>query len=217
MFGDVKFRFRVDLHVHTRRYSPCAESLDPAHLSWAMERSGLDGLVITEHDQLWPAEDIAAMNRQLENRRIYRGVEVSSKSGHFIAIGLNGMEGIEKGMEIQRLIDHIQCRGAAVIWAHPFLRYPSIPTVLDSSDMPPGLHAVEVASGVTSGRETIIARELAVRHGWSAVGGSDAHAPGQVGCAFTLFNELPADEKILAEAIRNGQCMAGPTRTKDTP
>ena len=208
MNRDAKLRFRVDLHVHTRRYSPCAESLDPQDLAVAMHRSRLDGLVIAEHDHLWPVEDIARLNAGLKCKRIYRGVEVSSSNGHFLVIGLEELNGIRPGIGIQDLIGAIDSQQAAIIWAHPYLHYGSIASPLDSKRMPNGLHAVEVASGVTHGKESAATRAMARRMGWAAVGGSDAHVPGQVGCAYTLLAELPVDERQLAAAIRKGRCTA---------
>jgi predicted metal-dependent phosphoesterase TrpH len=208
MNRDTKLRFRVDLHVHTRRYSPCAECLDPEDLADAMHRSGMDGLVIAEHDHLWPAEDIAQLNAGLKHKRIYRGVEVSSRNGHFIVIGLDALDGTRPGIGIEALIQAIDARQAAIIWAHPYLQYGNIASPLDRVEMPRGLHAVEVASGVTHGRESAATRSLARRMGWAAVGGSDAHIPGQVGCAYTLLADLPEDEKQLAAAIRKGRCTA---------
>jgi predicted metal-dependent phosphoesterase TrpH len=205
---DAKLRFRVDLHVHTRRYSPCAESLGPEHLAGAMHRSGLDGLVIAEHDHLWPPEEIARLNADLGDKRIYRGVEVSSRHGHFLVIGLDAMDGIKPGIGIMDLIPAIDAQQAAIIWAHPFLHYDSIASPLEGAGMPGGLHAVEVASGVTHGKESAATRTLAKRMGWASVGGSDAHTPAQVGCAYTLLASLPVDEKQLAAAIRNGLCTA---------
>lgn len=206
MTRDAKLRFRVDLHVHTRRYSPCAESLDPEDLAVAMRRSRLDGLVIAEHDYLWPMDDIARLNAGLKHRRIYRGVEVSSCNGHFLVIGLDELDGIRPGIGIEALIHAIDAQQAAIVWAHPYLHYGNIALPLDSTEMPRGLHAVEVASGVTHGRESAATRSLARRMGWATVGGSDAHVPGQVGCAYTLLADLPLDEKHLAAAIRNGRC-----------
>ena len=201
-------RFRVDLHVHTRRYSPCAEALDPEYLGPVMERKGLSGLVITEHDHLWSMEEIERLNRKLHNRRIYRGVEVSSCNGHFIVIGLDGMQGIEPGIGVEQLLARIRSSGAAIIWAHPHMQYGNVPAPLNSSAMPQGLHAVEVASGVTQGKTSAATRTMARRMGWAAVGGSDAHFPGQVGCAYTLLPNLPENEKHLAAAIRKGRCAA---------
>jgi predicted metal-dependent phosphoesterase TrpH len=208
MNRDAKLRFRVDLHVHTRRYSPCAESLDPQDLAIAMHRSRLDGLVIAEHDHLWPVDDIARLNAGLKRKRIYRGVEVSSRNGHFLVIGLEELNGIRPGIGIQDLIGAIDGQQAAIIWAHPYLHYGNIATPLEGLEMPSGLHAVEAASGVTHGKESAATRTLARRMGWAMVGGSDAHFPGQVGCAYTLLADLPADEKHLAAAIRNGRCAA---------
>jgi predicted metal-dependent phosphoesterase TrpH len=208
MSGDAKLRFCVDLHVHTRRYSPCAETLDPDYLAIALKKTGLDGLVIAEHDHLWPAEDIVLLNRSLKDKHIYRGVEVSSRNGHFIVIGLDGLDGIKPGIGIEQLILRAHSQEAAIIWAHPYLHYGSIPAPLNGTRMLPGLHAVEVASGVTCGKDSVTTRAMARRMGWAAVGGSDAHIPGQVGCAYTLLTELPENEKHLAWVIRKGRCAA---------
>lgn len=200
------WKYCVDLHVHTRRYSPCAESLDPEQLSRAMARTGLHGVVIAEHDQLWPMDEIRALNRTLKHRRIYRGVEVSSKNGHFIVIGLDAMDGIHPGMGIEELVGRVRQTEAAIIWAHPLFNYNTVPTPLPAVLMPRGLDAIEVASGVTRGEQTHKALTYARDMGWTAVCGSDAHALGQVGFAYTRFARLPRDEKSLAAAIRNGRC-----------
>ncbi len=205
---DATFRVRVDLHVHTRRYSPCAESLDPEDLVAVLSASRLDGLVITEHDHLWPAGDIAGLNRELKRKRIYRGVEVSSDNGHFLVIGLEELDGIKPGISIEKLMPRIRFHEAAIVWAHPYLRYGSIPAPMKASAIPAGLHAVETASGVTGGKDSVAARAMARRMGWATVGGSDAHIPAQVGCAYTLLQQLPEDEMRLAAAIRSGHCTA---------
>ncbi len=200
------FRYRVDLHVHTRRYSACAETLDPGQLPGIMVRRGLHGVVLTEHDQMWPREEIAALNRGLKGRRIYRGVEVSSRHGHFLAIGLDDLAGIHKGMAIEELLARARAAGAAVVWAHPLNNYDHTSLPLAPDAMPPGLHAIETAGGRTgsdgAGRLLVYARRL----GCTPVAGSDAHAIDQVGCAFTRFARLPMDEKHLAAAIIAGRC-----------
>lgn len=202
------FSVRVDLHVHTRCYSPCAEGLDPEQLIGCLAPSRLQGLVITEHDHLWPSAEIDALNRLADYGRIYRGIEVSSCNGHFIIIGLDHLPPPPAGISIDDLMVYLRPTDAVVIWAHPFLNYGSTSAALSADRMPQGIHAVEVASGVTIGEQRRQAQTLAMRRGWVAVGGSDAHTIGQVGCAYTLFNELPSDEKALALAIRQGCCRA---------
>src|SRR4029453_17761332 len=46
-----------DLHMHTRRYSPDSE-IDPFELVRRAKEIGLDGIVITEHDRLWPEDEL---------------------------------------------------------------------------------------------------------------------------------------------------------------
>ncbi len=200
--------WHVDLHVHTRRYSPCAESLDAEQLPERMIACGLHGLVITEHDHLWPRADIARLNHQLDGARIYRGVEVSSCNGHFLVIGLDHMDGLEPGISARQLVRAAKRQGAAVILAHPQLRYSQMQDPLDLSEMPAGIDAVEVASTVTVGHQADEVKAYAQQMGYAQVGGSDAHALPHVGRVVTLFPELPADEQELAATIRRGQCTA---------
>ena len=53
------------------------------------------------------------------------------------------------------------------------------------------------------------------RTGLSSLGGSDAHAPGSVGVAATLFEDSIRDEAGLALAIRQGRCEG--VRLSDCP
>lgn len=202
-------QWRVDLHVHTRRYSPCAESLDPEKLPEAITAMGLDGAVITEHDHLWSPLEIAALNRHASGPRIYRGVEVSSRNGHFLVIGLDRPDAFHPGMSIQNLVRQAQRQDAAVIWAHPQLTYSQTRSPIDFSNLPKGIDAIEVASTVTVGPQAAEVKAYARAFGYSMVGGSDAHALAQIGKAFTHLDFLPADEKELAAAIRSGRCAAG--------
>lgn len=203
------YRFRVDLHVHTRRYSPCAELLDPTRLAQALRRQGLHGAVLTEHDQVWPEEELAALNRRSGRVRLYRGVEVSSRNGHFVVIGLQNLEGIQPGIGIAELIAKAVGQNAAVICVHPHLSYAQTREPLNLEDLPRGIHAVEVVSTLTRQAHSTNARRMAERAGWSMVGGSDAHSLPQVGQSFTQFPELPRNERHLAEMIRAGRCMPG--------
>lgn len=206
MDANTQMPWRVDLHVHTRRFSPCAESLDPERLGLRMKACGLHGVVITEHDRLWPEADIVRLNRRLVGRRIYRGVEVSSRNGHFVVIGLKHMRGIKPGISAEELVHVTHCQDAAVILAHPQITYSQMHEPLALSEMPTGIHAVEVASTVTVGRSADEVAAFARKTGLVMVGGSDAHFLEQVGQVATCFARLPTDEDELAADIRNGRC-----------
>ena len=197
-------QWRVDLHVHTCRYSPCAELLDPDQLPKVMAKRGLHGVVITEHDVLWPAEEIAALNRDLNGSRIFRGVEISSCNGHFIVIGLDTLEDLPPGVSARRILQVAREQGAAVVWAHPQLEFRQMVEPLKPCDIPNGIDAVEVVSTATCGEQSEAARAYARDLACGMVGGSDAHILDHVGKAFTVFDRMPSDEKELAAALSNG-------------
>jgi len=197
-------QWRVDLHVHTRRYSPCAELLNPEQLPNAMVERGLHGVVLCEHDVLWPKDEITALNRDLNGSRIYRGVEVSSCNGHFLVIGMEGLEDLKPGVSVKRILRVARAHDAAGIWAHPQLEYRLLAKPLKPCDAPRGIDAVEVISTTTCGDQSAAARSYARLLGCGMVGGSDAHVLDHVGKAFTVFDHLPGDEKELATAICNG-------------
>jgi predicted metal-dependent phosphoesterase TrpH len=202
-------RWRVDLHVHTRRYSPCAELLNPDLLPKVIAERGLHGVVITEHDCLWSAEEVAVLNRELNGFRIFRGVEISSRNGHFLVIGMDELGDLKPGVSARRIISVARKHGAAVIWAHPQLEYRQIVQPLRSCGIPDGIDAVEVVSTTTHGQQSETARAYARDLDCCMVGGSDAHVLDHVGKAFTAFDHMPRDEKDLAAAIRSGCCQAG--------
>lgn len=205
--------FRIDLHVHTKRYSPCAELLDPDKLGMKAQKLGLHGIVITEHDRLWTFEDIHKLQAQTTDVRFYRGVEVSTASGHFVVIGLESLSDIKPGISIEGLIRKVKPKGAVLILVHHHLAYTNIASPRAIKDMPKDIDAIEVASSITFGENQNAAENIAIKRGWTAVGGSDAHNLDFVGAAFTNFEMLPKNEEHLAQAILSGACKPGRKNT----
>lgn len=210
-------QYRVDLHVHTRRYSPCAELLDPDMLGRKMRERKLHGVVITEHDAIWSKQEIRQLSNGFEALRIYRGAEVTTSIGHLVVIGLDDLEGINSGVPFDIVIEKAKRCGAAVILVHHHLVYSNVRIPVDALALPDGIDAIEVASTITIDKKEQEAKRLAKMRGWSQVAGSDAHSIERVGETFTSFKELPADEMRLAEAIREGLGvpMRSPYRIKE--
>ena len=204
--------FRVDLHVHTKRYSPCAELLNPDRLVMQARKTGLHGVVITEHDRLWTLEDLQELQVQATDVRFYRGAEVSSASGHFVVIGLNNLDGIRPGISIEDLIRTIKPQKAALILVHHHLVYSNIASPRAVEDMPQEIDAIEVASSITFGLNQRDAEKIALKRGWTSVAGSDAHSIERLGEAYTIFKSLPENEKQLAKAIHCGACTVARQR-----
>ena len=196
-------KFRIDLHVHTNRYSQCAETLDPEKLGQAAIDAGLDGLVLTEHDAMWTEEEVQILVQRIGHKvKIYRGVEVSSVDGHFIVIGLKDMSGVQVGIQAEELFAIARRENAVVILAHPHRSGSGSKLFQENINWSKSVDAVEVASTYTFGQHETEARLLAIEAGVSEVAGSDAHCLSRVGLAYTELNFLPADELALAEAIR---------------
>jgi len=200
----VDHKYYVDLHVHTRRYSPCAELLDPAMLISRLRNSRLSGIVLTEHDIMWSKEEIQELNSKLEGKKFYRGIEVSSLFGHFVVIGLDDLDGIEPGISIDGLIQSSRKNRAALILVHQHLSNYAVRSPVKPQAIPDEIDAIEVASTITFGKNQLEAERIAKSRGWKPVAGSDAHCIDSVGHACTAFPTLPSDEKALARAICMG-------------
>lgn len=192
---------KIDLHVHTSKGSPCAESHDPLTLTDTMVKNDLQGIVITEHNTLWSQHEIEKLNTGLKNRKIYRGMEISSGNHHFILIGIGNSDKLYAGIPPDILMEIVNSQGGIVILAHPYSGCRKNETI----SYPPGLTAVEVMSTVTREEDFIKAIDSCSRHHLKPVAGSDAHCNSKVGDFYTVFPSLPANETELAVMIRKGQ------------
>jgi hypothetical protein len=195
--------FRVDLHVHTRRHSDCAQLLAPEGLGAAAAGGGVHGVVLAEHDVLWDPAELEALEERLQPLRIYRAIEVTTTAGHLIVIGLPAAPPGLRGIDPERLVDLAQAARAAVILPHPH-RLTDLARLLAKAAVRRGITAVEVASSVTRAEASRSAMALCRELGALPVGGSDAHAPEVVGAAFTWLPDLPPDAAALAAALRAG-------------
>lgn len=191
-------RLRFDLHVHTGRYSQCAETVDPYRLGEAAARAGVDGLVITEHDVLWQDEELEMLRLRTPEVRIFRGIEVTARGCHVVVIGIDDAALLERGMAPTDVVDVAHSLGGIAILAHPFRD-------ADPAILPLQLFdALEVASTSFSRADAVRAIELAKDLGIPPVAASDAHALGHVGWAWTELPEQPRDERQLAELLKHG-------------
>lgn len=198
-------RFNIDLHVHTRRYSPCAETLEPYELSKAMLAKNVGGVVITEHDLLWEEKEINELNRSLgPDMRVYRGVEITAEEAHLVVIGATDIKDVRPRLPAREVIRAVRQQGAAVILAHPFLAEHKMFSLNGGNSWLQELHALEVASSLTVGDAERKTRLLAYQKGLMRVAGSDAHSLEKVGATYTSFPRPPAHEQELAQMIMAG-------------
>ena len=110
---------RFDHHLHTAKHSPDS-IIDPWELIEHAREIGLDGVVITEHDYQWEADELAGLAARATSLRVFSGVEVSTLEGHFLVYGLPSLEDVFPGIKLAELLPLVHRHQAAIVGAHPF-------------------------------------------------------------------------------------------------
>src|SRR5437764_415885 len=103
---------KFDLHMHTRRYSPDSE-IDPFDLVRRAREVGLDGIVITEHDRLWPEDELEELRKAAPGLVVIGGVEVSGRNGDLLCYGVNDLTNLRRGMPWGEVCREVARQGGA--------------------------------------------------------------------------------------------------------
>jgi predicted metal-dependent phosphoesterase TrpH len=205
------------LHVHSVRSH--GGELTPAQLAAGARACGLDFIATTEHNT---AAAPGAWERVAgDDLLVILGQEVTTQTGHWLALGLDPGQSVEWRYGIRddvvgRHVDRVRQTGGLCVAAHPHAPYPGgafmypfhefdvveVWNGLWSSDLP--WNADNNAALAEWGR----ALAAGIRGGrWlPAIGNSDTHLDGQIGTAHTvvLADELSTD--ALLAGIRAGRC-----------
>ena len=196
--------FLMDLHVHTRLYSPCS-TIEPERLVAQAVRVGLDGLVITEHHYQWPEEDLATLLEYADapDFVLLSGFEYASSCGDILIYGLTDSEadrfqpGLHPGEAIRRAHD----LGGVCVAAHPTRAAMGF----DEKIRTLPLDAIEVRSMNLNAYEQRLAIQLSTDLNLRPVAASDAHQINNVGCHATEFDYSIHSMENLQESLRRGK------------
>jgi len=194
------YRMKFDLHIHThfsktKRWGS-ASLIEPKQLLDHAVQIGLDGLAVTDHDQIDGSLLVAELASHWGLIAI-PGVEVSSRGGHILALGVSGM--IPKGLSAAETIDCIHEQGGIAVAAHP-LNF--VVSLRRSEIISLPLDALEThnARSPRNCRASRLYRRLPL----GQTGGSDAHSiaeigggitevPGRFTCYQQVLHEIKAD------------------------
>jgi predicted metal-dependent phosphoesterase TrpH len=198
----------ADLHIHTALGDGMVEL--PALLAYVEERTDLDVIGVTEHDQI----EAALRLRELHARGRYRfevvvGAEVTTLEGHLLALFVE--EPVPSLRPLAKTLDAVHRQGGLCVIPHPLspltrsIGRHGIERVLRRRADGLWFDGIELANGSPAGRGAAAARARALngsRFHLAEIGGSDAHFLPAVGCGRTTFAGTTAAD--LEAAIRSG-------------
>ncbi|MDG5818016.1 PHP domain-containing protein [Natronococcus sp. A-GB7] len=206
--------FAIDFHVHS---DDSYDGHEPIEL--VLEHAadiGLDGVVITDHDEI--GESLRAAEIAPEYGLVgIPGVEVSTRHGHLLAIGVE--ERPDPGQPFMETVETVRDLGGVAIVPHPFQRsrHGVRKRHIEDAD------AIEVYNSMLfTGYRNRRARTFARRREYPEIGASDAHYLPNVGRAYTEILVTPdaanptkaeIDGDDLIDAILEGRTQIRGKRT----
>jgi predicted metal-dependent phosphoesterase TrpH len=191
---------KFDHHMHTKRHSPDSE-LDPLLLIERAREIGLDGLVITEHDYQWEADELSELADRAAPLRVFSGAEISAREGHFLVYGLPSLDEVPAGVTLAELLKTVRRHQAAIVAAHPFRWDQPFDAIVALHG--PVFDALELVSNNVSAETRTKTEALLRKHPMASTGSSDAHEVGVVGCYFTEFEGKIESISDFVAALRD--------------
>jgi len=185
-------KIKIDLHVHTVNSKDGYISLK--HLPKIISIKKIDGVAITDHNFL--------TKLKTKDVLIIPGIEISTKEGHLIALGLETY--IEKGLSAIETAEKIHEEGGLAIAPHP---YDFLSSSLNPFKLQQKLDAIETVNSsiLTFKLSKMLAEKAALKLGLPKVAGSDAHIPEAVGDAYAIINTPSMNIEDVLKAIKNGE------------
>lgn len=146
-------------------------------------RRGLDGMIITDHDSVTGGLVGRRVARDYENFKVIPGTEVTSRSGHILAIGIES--NVPRGLSVEETVEKIHDLGGIAVSSHPFSSRvrPSLGEECIKTD------GVEVFNAMNRGFANTRASFLATAHERPRTAGSDAHWARTVGNAGVICDD----------------------------
>jgi len=176
-----------ETHCHTvysnRRRRRFDALNTPTEMIEAAIRRGLQGMIITDHDCVTGGLVGKEAARRYKDFQVIPGAEVTSRSGHILAIGIEA--NVPKKLSVEETVERIHDLGGIAITSHPF-----------SSRVRPSLgqeslktDGVEVFNAANRALDNARAASLARANGRPGTAGSDAHWAKAVGYAGIICDD----------------------------
>jgi len=174
---------RFDLHIHTK-YSKCSKN-DPSKILKIAKNIGLNGLAITDHDEIKGAVKTKKLNKD-KNFEVIIGEEIKTPQGEVLAYYLN-----KKIIpsNIEEVLDQIKKQGGLAVLAHPFalIRKSFQGDIQKIKNKLDGIECFNSRSFFYWLDKK--ADKLAEKYKLAKTGGSDAHFGFEIGKGYTEFQD----------------------------
>jgi predicted metal-dependent phosphoesterase TrpH len=182
---------RYDLHIHTK-YSKCSKN-DPLKILKIAKNKGLNGIAVTDHDEIKGAVKTKKLNKD-KNFEVIIGEEIKTPQGEVLAYYLN--KKIKPG-NIEEVIEQIKKQGGLAVLAHPFalIRKSFQGDINKLKNKLDGIECFNSRSFFYWLDKK--ADKLAEKYHLAKIGGSDAHFGFEIGNGCTEFQDN------LRKAIKN--------------
>jgi predicted metal-dependent phosphoesterase TrpH len=191
----------MDLHIHSAFSSDGREK--PEDIVSHARKMGLAGVAILDHNEIRGSLRAYDICKEFDDFIVVRGVEVSTEAGHIVAYGVDEL--IPAQLTIEETAERIRDIGGIPVAPHPYRFWSGIG---GKSVTAKNFSAVEVQNARCIARNNNRAMRLAKRLRLGQTGGTDSHDLDDIGKAYTVFSESPADEDEVIREIANRRTTA---------
>ena len=173
-----------DLHCHTW-YSPCS-NLNPKLILKLAKKRGLNGIAITDHNEIKAAYQISKLNKD-KDFEVVIASELSVNGGHITALYVNE---VPKKLDFFSVVDSVKAQGGLLILAHPYdltRKHFNSKFIKENRKYFDGIEVFNSREifNIFNNKALQTKNELGV----AAVGGSDSHFSFEVGRTKTFFED----------------------------
>ncbi|MEE2901233.1 MAG: PHP-associated domain-containing protein [Myxococcota bacterium] len=184
---------------------------DVDNLIASTKAAGLDGIVLTSNETLFPV--VSDLKDNEEGVHVFSGAKVATNNGLLLCLIPNpgeelGDDWAEKDGDVYdaiSVINAIESLDGVVVALRPYDRDVELP-MGDQIFGLTGISACDVQNGRLSPNSNGLALEAASNLELPCVGLSSAADVSELGTSATLFRTDLATEEELIEAIRHGEC-----------
>jgi hypothetical protein len=193
---------KVELHLHTDRYSACAV-LSPAAMMHGLIERKYEAVYITEHEAVWSEREIADLQQRFPEIKIFPGVELTlvDYSVHLVVLGTTDREYVTLQKDPEAVLEKARDDGCLTVLAHPF-RWPGSGGLLEEGFRP---DALELRTGNHNAEQAQLSEEFAERFSLATVNAGDIHHADWMGRQWVETHRPIAHAKDIREIVLAGE------------